>query len=686
MAPCMAYLLCRGDAHAAWPGLRFRLPDSSGPGAWVEGRWGDGEPRIGVTHDPRSQYEPGVEVYLTECSAPPVNTSRGLMAQRVRLVRRLVASDLVPLGILLEGDHRITSGDVVIGGCACVTLEGEARARVIGGDSVSASGSAELAVWRGENIKLGGQATAIARGHSSIRLSGDARATAFDAASVVAHGENIVSALDRAKVVAGSGCRVLVGGDATVDALGAEVECDGRATVWARLNARVTARGHSTVLACDCAEVRAAGRSRVEAYDRVRVRAADWSQVDATDRVQVIASGQAFIRASGKSRVAASDDSVAVTLPGVRVKLRGRAQHLEHAEEVVASRCAPPRRIRSPAPVLLLPLARELLVVQATAPGRFDQVAAVACTPATPRCLAGEEMLAVVDAAGQRLRLVRWGRDGQSEQSIPLPRGVDAKCVASDDRWIYLGGAIDDPALEYPVVFVLPRDDLDSSWRQLARPICGVYPGKAVDALGFRGEDLIAVDDVVSPRWFFVYRRMLSGLPMLHGMPPMMDGFAASTAAVAFGQRRIAVLSHSDHMLGSHSVVTLYEMATLDPVASWASKSQSPSETWAADVPVRRWSSLGWQGETLLIAGGSSGIGMIDTAAIRDEAAALCPTELGADRELPSPVAIAYRHAGPGRVVEVVPCERFNGCWALVEDGGERDARWIAFDRLRRSR
>jgi len=334
----------------------------------------------------------------------------------------------------------------------------------------------------------------------------------------------------------------------------------------------------------------------------------------------------------------------------------------------------------------LLPLARELLVVRATAPGRFERVAAIDCTPSDPRCLAGEEMLAVVDAAGQRIRLVHWGRDRQAERSIPLPPGVDAKCVAADERWIYLGGAIDDPGLEYPVVFVLPRDDLGSPWRQLARPIHEVCPGKAVDALGFRGEDLIAVDDVVSPRWFFVYRRIPGGVPMLHGMPRMMDGFNASTAAVAFGQQRIAVLSHSDHMLGSHSVVTLYEMATLDPIAAWSSGTQPPGETWAADVPVRRWCSLGWHGETLLIAGGSAGIGMIDTAAIPHQPAARRPTDLDADRELPSPGDVAYRPAGRGRVVEVVPCERFGGCWAVVEDSGEREARWIAFDRLRRAR
>jgi hypothetical protein len=136
--------------------------------------------------------------------------------------------------------------------------------------------------------------------------------------------------------------------------------------------------------------------------------------------------------------------------------------------------------------------------IPAEGPGRFRL------------CESGCHVL-VLDRDGQRLRVFALDAGGEPvELALPtLPSGrIDDLLMA--EGVIYVGGLVEGVPMvwSHHCLYAHVLGDGDPGimgWNQLPMPELGGPHGKSVDLLFWRHGDLIAVDDIVYPRWNLVF-------------------------------------------------------------------------------------------------------------------------------------------------------------------------------------
>ena len=120
------------------------------------------------------------------------------------------------------------------------------------------------------------------------------------------------------------------------------------------------------------------------------------------------------------------------------------------------------------------------------------------------------------------------------------------------------------------------RDDADA-WREIPLPSAIRRPGKAVDGLHWNGECLIAVDNIVRPKWLLLY-----DLSAGHG-PTLIDQIELPShvthervVASCLGEGRLGVISRGiNHGRASTHVWDL-ETTRFEQVRHWAFRHDSP--------------------------------------------------------------------------------------------------------------
>ena len=189
--------------------------------------------------------------------------------------------------------------------------------------------------------------------------------------------------------------------------------------------------------------------------------------------------------------------------------------------------------------------------------------------------------VAVLDQAGKRGSV--WGiaeagtKLARHVAPRTLPRACTGHAVASHHGVLYVGGA--GPRGESLWV---ATPDSPQGWRNAApRPDVSV-PSKAIDALLLDGDRLVAVDDIVLPKFSFVFDVSAPGEPRLVDQVdlPVHMTYERVCGAV-IGGRFIAVRSHGAGGMGSTAHIALLDRATLAELATW-----NGHEPWSA--PKRR--------------------------------------------------------------------------------------------------
>ncbi len=227
--------------------------------------------------------------------------------------------------------------------------------------------------------------------------------------------------------------------------------------------------------------------------------------------------------------------------------------------------------------------------------------------------------------------------DGDGVRSLgrwPLPDLLTPKDVAARGDRLFVSGSWDwmrsDFAREGPCVHVTSAIAPGAPWTALE---CG-YPErhyaleKAIDALVVDGNRLVAIDDVVLPKYLYTYDLAGEGVPVWTYAAVFKTGLNEEVVpGAAKGSRWIAVATRSVRMESFARSVLLLARETLDLCANlgegkgWPRRDpdsgrQRSLKEMQADF---EWRSIAFVGDVLGVADDVRGLGLIDVRDLSTE-------------------------------------------------------------------
>jgi hypothetical protein len=254
---------------------------------------------------------------------------------------------------------------------------------------------------------------------------------------------------------------------------------------------------------------------------------------------------------------------------------------------------------------------RSTLVRRAAEQGYRDgapqlvEIGPVPVPPLAPHALDVDADL-LVYAERSRLHVVRGlGGGGLTTQAVELPRGAEVHALVLIDGVVYAGGSSSGE--------VLGRVDLggEARWERIEVPREVLRMGKGIDGFALHGGRLVAVDDMILPRYLLLYDVADPRAPrFLEARDLKAHSTGESVIGVASNERAIALLSTSANhgFFGVH--VALLDLETLEERA--VLHAEKKGSLRQGHGPVVDFSSVGLSDEALLIAAGAAGIGVIE--------------------------------------------------------------------------
>jgi hypothetical protein len=198
---------------------------------------------------------------------------------------------------------------------------------------------------------------------------------------------------------------------------------------------------------------------------------------------------------------------------------------------------------------------------------------------------------------------------------LPMPPGYKAACLAFCRQTLFVGG---DCGKE-----VIGSFDLavaEPGWTPLEVPDRFRRQGKRIDDLLIDGDRLVAVDDVVYPKFLLVYDITEPRRPRLVETRDIRPhDVYEHIRCGAVGATWVALLSISDGMWGGQSFVSLFDRAKLAeygwltaPRTELRARMISPDNKQAP----RTWHGVALLGDVLLLAAGRDGVGVLDLSKV----------------------------------------------------------------------
>lgn len=229
--------------------------------------------------------------------------------------------------------------------------------------------------------------------------------------------------------------------------------------------------------------------------------------------------------------------------------------------------------------------------------------------------------LAVLDSNGKRGGLFRvLDQAPWVEVRLPftsLPKGCRGHAVAATDTALIVGGhSRSEEALwfrsqEHPDV-----------WRPIGLPDGIASRGKAVDGLHLDGARLLAVDDLVFPKWLVVYRMddpVEPRSPLAIRLPEHIA--YERILASALGPAWLGLLSKGISHGSQGSCLALVDRTTFQEVSLWSASTSeglfegtSQHEADPGGPPLLQGVDVGFAGDTLVVACGAQGLLAADLA------------------------------------------------------------------------
>jgi hypothetical protein len=334
---------------------------------------------------------------------------------------------------------------------------------------------------------------------------------------------------------------------------------------------------------------------------------------------------------------------------------------------------------------LLLPIAEPRPVVRVTAPGQHEVVAELPCTLGEHVRVQDARRATVLSEERDRVDVYEWAVGTLSKsKSVSLPADMYATDAVLKGSVLFVSGGYRWPT-ESTEVLLARRLDGDE-WFQPEIPKHILRPGKLIDALLVDGDRLIAVDDKIQPKWFLEYNVKSPERPHLMRAPELPQEPGELIHGAVLGNRFVALRStaHADGRLSRY--VRLYDRETLVECAYTSADHPLAAKSYreVSDPLGRRtlasnfeWQDFAFVGDTLLIAGGRDGLGVLDTRAVKT----LKP--VGPQLRRPAPAFLSqdeqliFGAPGAGReTVAIVPVPAHQGAYVVEAGGTERFARW----------
>jgi hypothetical protein len=235
---------------------------------------------------------------------------------------------------------------------------------------------------------------------------------------------------------------------------------------------------------------------------------------------------------------------------------------------------------------------------------RLIEIASVPMPPGAVHALDSTAELLVYGHRGT-VGAIRLHGETPAAEGVHLPGGHSIHAVALRDEVIYVGSS--------GSTEILGLIDLRGSrrWTSVEVPSRFRYRGKGVDGIALRGNRLVAVDDIVIPRYLFVYDISEPRAPRFVEACEFPWGLTGeSVVSVASDGPWMAVLSHyANHgFAGSH--IALVSLETLRWSASLVV--ERPSSLRHIGGHPRELSAVALSGTRLLLAAAADGIGSVD--------------------------------------------------------------------------
>lgn len=151
---------------------------------------------------------------------------------------------------------------------------------------------------------------------------------------------------------------------------------------------------------------------------------------------------------------------------------------------------------------------------------------------------------------------------------------------------------------------------------QLPADLSNERTNKSIDDLLLTGDRLIAVDDVMYPKFLIAYDVSTPASPELLGYHQIPNhGVYESIFHAAVGDRWMATLSGTSGRMAYAQHVGFFDAASLEE--QFAMSNEHRSSRWAnypkqAEDTIGNWSSIAFWNDVLLIASGSDGVGVFN--------------------------------------------------------------------------
>ncbi len=281
-----------------------------------------------------------------------------------------------------------------------------------------------------------------------------------------------------------------------------------------------------------------------------------------------------------------------------------------------------------------------------------------------------QSVLGALDAAGRHARLWRIEESALvplcASQALPAGRASAIAAVANgeDSAVLYVATRPTqaDEAQEH-MLWALRAGQDPPSWQAIEIPKKAQAPGKTIDALLVADERLLAIDDMVLPKWNLVYDISDPAEPSLrHAKPLQAHDTYEQVHAAAMGEHWLAIASSGvNHGLESRHLSVLGRR-DLKERLHWTVR-QLPGGAWGGQLEVLR---MAFGGNWLFLAGGELGLGMVELPEPKGGPARDWEALLESETPSEGP-PIAYQQL-EAPVVDVVTAPGVEGCFAVFAE------------------
>lgn len=265
--------------------------------------------------------------------------------------------------------------------------------------------------------------------------------------------------------------------------------------------------------------------------------------------------------------------------------------------------------LESRAPLAVLPGDEGLSALVAASPTRVAALRELPFLAQPPPALHPERRV-VAGFDGERAGVGVLELEGEGPRWFELPPGGERElkghAVGFCGRALYVG-------TNGERLLVRDLDDLDAGWSDVQLPGEEFRWGKAIDAFVLDGQRLIAVDDMILPKYCFVLDVSDPLRPAFQRVSTLGAHYTYEHVnGAALGESHLAVLSAGGGMGGAYTFLAFYRRDDLEEAFHVSQRVFEPGGE--ARARARAWHAVDMLGSLALVAAGVDGLGVFDAS------------------------------------------------------------------------